>query len=270
MRQYAPLAKVELHRRFAAVTPTENGIIRFAGRYGLLGDGITLSYPPPSHLFIGESLGYWRQQIAQMGVLVALWDLVERRASDDLSTYVRWYRDPVRVTLEFVFGEGTLHRELTRRAWREQASPKTVWDGSGVDVSAAASQTIANEQFGRDDQDLLAHWSFGDPIGPARYFVHQRVNQRMKGHVSPAVLPFRRGDVFFFPDSLLGALYVHFALELSGGARRRAVCARPGCSRYFLRNHGNRLYCSEQCSKLHYYHKHKTGMVSAREGSELG
>jgi hypothetical protein len=40
------------------------------------------------------------------------------------------------------------------------------------------------------------------------------VNERLKGHVAPQVLPFHHGDIYLFPDDLLLTTYVHFALEI--------------------------------------------------------
>ena len=41
--------------------------------------------------------------------------------------------------------------------------------------------------------ELLERWEYGDPVEPARYYVHLEVNVRLTGHVSPAVLPYRKG-----------------------------------------------------------------------------
>ena len=56
-------------------------------------------------------------------------------------------------------------------------------------------------------------------------------NRQLKNHASPAVLPYRKSEIYFFPDCLRGALYTLFMLELSGRQRPAMLCARPGCGR---------------------------------------
>ena len=253
VRQYAPLGVPGLHRRFAGLSRTRKAILRFANRYGRLGHGVMLQEQHPASLFTGESFGFWDRQIVEMGLLLALWDLVEAEDRQMLSTFVRWQSDPRMVSLQLVFGEGRLHSEITRRIWRDLSSPRQVEEEAGVRLDRATSAVIAAEHLGPDSQALLANWAYGDEVEPVRYYVHREINQLMRGHVSPGVLPFRGGDIYFFPDCLLSALYVHFALEVSGRPRPQIAC--KGCGRYFRPSHGRR-YCNERCRKLTWYHNH--------------
>ena len=82
-----------------------------------------------------------------------------------------------------------------------------------------------------NDIELLERWEYGDSVEPVRYYLHREVNRQLKNHASPAVLPYRKSEIYFFPDCLRGALYTLFMLELSGRQRPAMLCARPGCGR---------------------------------------
>jgi hypothetical protein len=94
-------------------------------------------------------------------------------------------------------------------------------------------------------------------IEPARYDVCREINRQMQGHVSPAVLPFRQGDVYLFPDCLLAAMYVLFALEVSGKQRPAQMCRE--CGRYFVPQHGLQQYCEDRCRKRRYARQRRGG-----------
>lgn len=256
--QYAPLGVANLHRRFARLSVTQNAILSFANRYGHLGHAVMLD--SATCVFAGESLEVWRREIVQMGLLLALWDLVKAENRQELSTFVRWQREPRMVSLQLVFGEGRLQREMTRQIWRNFRSLR------GVPFDWAEGSVIAAENLGPDSQALLAKWAYGDEIEPVRYYVHRKINERMRGHVSPAVLPFRGGDIFFFPDCLTSALYVHFALEGSGRPRPQIAC--KGCGDYFRPLDGHQLYCFPRCRKLTHYHKKEEAKARQRRKAQ--
>lgn len=252
-RQYAPLAARELHRRFARLRRTERGILPFANRFGYLGHTLRpLKGQQLGPVSTGESLEFWRAEIAWMNMLIQVWDLVQTDSSNELSTFVHWRENPRSVSMNIVLAKGELNREATRRILYEAQSPTATMDKLGLELDLASGSIIAHEQLGTGD--LLKRWALGDPLGPARYFVHREINAHLKGKVSPAVLPFLEGAIYFFPDSLLSALYVHFALEVSGTPRPRSLCARPGCGRYFHPHHGRQKFCSDQCRKLKWAH----------------
>ena len=98
-----------------------------------------------------------------------------------------------------------------------------------------------------DIEGVLQRWRYGDVLEPMRYYVHKKVNDRLSGHVSPAVLPFLGGKIRLFPDSLLSALYLRFAFDLSsgGGYSREATC--QFCKQVFAQTRRDMKYCSKSC-----------------------
>ena len=263
VRQYSPLAVPNLHRRFARTEPIAESILTISNECGLLGHGLWLgdSGPGNREMVTGESLGFWQKEIEGMARLMALWDLVQSGSQRELSHLVEWTPPGTsqQVRLYLVDVDGKLRPDLAQ--WMRQ-NPREFYNRFRQDGDLAGPITfwevrvLAHQEKG-SDIELLERWKYGDPIEPARYFVHQEVNNRLRGHVSPAVLPFRKGEIFFFPDCLLSSLYTQFMLELSGRNRPAILCARPGCGRYFDPEHGRQRYCDKRCQQLAYYYRKK-------------
>ena len=263
-RQYSPLAVSSLHRRFARNEPTAESILAFANEYGFLGHPSWLGDPDASvqAMLVGESLGFWQKEVGRMARLMALWEVVKRGNSRDLSQLVEWTRQDrsqlVRLYLAVV--DGKVHPDL---ALRMRQGREEFWDYFRQNEDLVGPTTycemivLAHEEIS-GGTELLERWRYGDPVEPARYFVHREVNRRLRGHVSPAVLPFRKGEIRLFPDCLLSSLYTQFLLELSGRSRPAIVCARHGCGRYFEPAHGRQRYCDKRCQQLAYYYRKKT------------
>ena len=263
VHQYSPLAVPDLHRRFARTEPNADSILAFSNGYGFLGHGLWLgdSGPNDREMVVGESLGFWQKEIGHMARLMALWELVKRGSRRELSHLVEWTPPgkSQQVRLYLVDVDGTLRPDLAQFM---RQRPDEFHDYFRRDEDLAGRMrhrgvtVLAHEENG-SDVELLERWKHGDPVEPARYFVHREVNNRLRGHVSPAVLPFRKGEIFFFPDCLLSSLYTQFMLELSGRNRPAMLCERPGCGRYFEPAHGRQQYCETRCQQLAYYYRKK-------------
>ena len=164
-----------------------------------------------------------------MALLVQIWDFVAKEKRRQLAKYFKW---PNKQRVEF--------------EWKP--------DG-GLTL-------ICSEQV---RPQLLARWKPGEVIEPARFYVCDEINNALRGHVNTAILPLHDCDVFMFPDSLLSALYVQFALEVSG--RERPAIACKGCGIKFNPTHGRQAYHDEACRKKKWWresssHKEKHGSVS--------
>jgi hypothetical protein len=247
VRRYAPLAIPGLHRQFAALDVASQERLRgFANEYGLLTNGEQLVDPGatgrqsprtgPQHPRIGESVRVWQQEVPRIRRLLNLWDAV-RKAEDlgsscdsDLLPFIEWQEGPRRVLVKFEDDSGS-HSSFV--AWEAQPA---IGDG------------------GRHPE-ALAQWQTGDLVGPARYYVYDAVNVRLRGQASPAVLPFMHGELAIVPHTLLAALYVHFANELCGRMPALKKCRQ--CERYFVPQRTDQTYCSPSCRKKHSYHATK-------------
>ena len=265
VRQYPPLAVANLHRRFARTEPIAESILAFADKYGLLGHGSWLEDSGSSDqgMVIGESVGFWKKEIERMARLVSLWEFIMRGGRRELSPIGRMdatRRTSQQVRLYLVVcrrkaptGPRTMHAATHPDEFRDYFRRDK---GLATRMRHSEVMVLAHEENG-SDMELLERWKHGDPVEPVRYFVHREVNISLRGHVSPAVLPFRKGEIFFFPDCLLSSLYTQFMLELSGRSHPATLCERPGCGRYFEPTHGRQRYCDKRCQQLAYYYRRK-------------
>ena len=228
VKPYRPLQRRTLHRIFARTKPTEEGILRFANKYGSLTDGEKRS-------FYGEGPGgkvgfwkvepfdLWRRHIAQMGAYLELWDLVVASRGDELARrYVTWNS-------------------------RDQIAYVELTYAGGKDFAQYTKEHPVVQQWGKRrerDKESSAAEHF------ALYFVHSRVNQLLRGNVSPVVLPFQGGDMVFVPENLIAALWFLFALEIGGKPRPARICA--SCGQPFIPMHGKMRYCSQACRQAAY------------------
>ena len=196
-----------------------------------------------------------------MARLMALWELVKQGRRQELSHLVRWtpLGEPQRVTLYLVSVDGELRPDLAQCLWQNplEFSDHFRQDGDYAGRMPYTGGTLLADEENGFYPELLERWKHGDPLEPAKYYVHREVNNQQKGHVSPAVLPFREGKIFFFPDCLLSALYTKFMLEISGRERPAILCERPGCGSYFQPEHGRQQYCEKRCQQLAYYYRKK-------------
>ena len=268
VRQYPPLAVTNLLRRFARLKPTHESILTFANKYGFLGHSLWLGDPQLSgkqtqidDIPVGESLNFWQAEIEQMAQLMALWELVKHNRRQELAPFVQWSPPghALHVLIHLVSIQQELRPDLVQRARQHPTTlHKELRQEEGLVGHSfhSNSSVLAHEELS-SARELLERWEHGDPIEPARYYVHREVNKRLKGHVSPTVLPYRKGEIYFFPDCLRSALYTLFMLELSGRQRPTVLCARPRCGRYFKPAHGRQQYCERRCQQLAYYYRKK-------------
>jgi len=222
VRQYAPFKEKGLLRRFVRLSPTPERIRQFAHRYGYLGHPVQLYYPDHVGEFLwpGESLQFWQKEIEEISALVKLWDLIRNEQAGALTKYIHWRTRP-------------------RGVWLE-------WPSGRKDL--IASEVVS------EGRELLQHWKDGDLFKPARYFLCDQINERLRGHVSPSILPFRDGEIYMFPDCLRSALYVLFMLEVSWRTYAAIPCA--GCGEYFVPEHrSDQKHCSKACRNRKYYRK---------------
>lgn len=230
----------QLHRAFARLDGSPEQILAFANRYGALREGEvglqerTLRRREGSlreydvRLFHGEPLAAWRAEVAAMVQLVDLWNAVLLPDASKLAAAVEWTDSPRRVVIH-PQGKGV------NRPW----------------------SVVAHEEQ-PEERELLARWRPGDTREPVRFYVHLQVNRRLRGHVSPAVLPYVEDGsrIAHFPDSLLAALYVLFALELAEEKPvKRCKYERCPYGRTFTPTRSNQDYCSEQCKRNASYHR---------------
>ena len=270
----------DLHRKFAKVKQNEAGVLRFAGKYGLLeawserpnwgknivGHGAFLATPDSrkggyAYIHAIESLSFWLREIRDMKHLMHVWDLIKVKNAGALSKWVKW------TTLSSHPDEPGPHWTKNRVLWKEMEAE---FDAQGRLILESGRHSM---ELGREDSQnnpIPDSWRVGDILAPAYYYLCRKINDRLEKHVDPVVMPFMRGDIYLWPDCLLSAMYVLFALEASGKTRPPIICT--GCGTYFTPVHGRQSYCATACRKREHWRKHhgKSEIKAKAHESEKG
>ena len=99
-----------------------------------------------------------------------------------------------------------------------------------------------------NQKDLVERWKYGDCLEPARFYIHERINERLHGHVDSVIFPFIKSEIYMAPDCLISGLYLMLAFEISGHATEMKA-PRPckGCREKFSTTNDRKLYCSRNC-----------------------
>ncbi len=173
-----------------------------------------------------------------------MWQLVMRgeRAASELGRYVQWDRVEMR---------GSPPPAPRRRA--------SVSVAPGYPLPA---RRLAVEGYVGVDQPKLEligdHWRWGDTVEPMRDYIHQQVNEALRGHVHMAVVRAGPTEIRFYPDTLVAAVYAQFARALTSSALPEAVSRNRRCPQpAFIPDRPNKVYFSKQCREVDGYHRRK-------------
>ena len=248
-RYWYPFEFPDLHRRFATLnsrldetSPYSREILDFANKHGALGHTTSLvdpdpkseTYPAPpggpsvvrgekaplQAVLWGESFEYWADEVRKLAALVGVWDLVQAEDRNALDILVEWTQKDSRTAVGLdvaVSAAGNLMPEVVSRVMASRPNgqlPSEIMRDTGTQY--LSYELIAHSGVSPAHRQLLEKWQFGDPLEPARYWVHREVNKVMRAHVGPMILPFRNSQMTSVPDCLRGALYALFAQEISG------------------------------------------------------
>lgn len=257
LRRYRPLKKHSgLFRSFCEVTPDRRDIVRFANRYGPLlgprGDLITLPHSTdagsPQH-GIGESLSSWTTAIATMQQTVLLWTAAREGDVATLSRHITWRKGNDETGQDVFYNS---HPEF------EPVSGTTFPDGFTMTVIVSSTR----------DEAFFRHLMPGDVIRPAMILVQRRINEQLSTRVAPRILwdeDQTALKVYQVPESLLGALWLQFALavERNNDFRTCAECGTwfelsPGTAR------SDKIYCSTAC-RLKAFRRRKADAISRQD-----
>ncbi len=252
--RYFPLPKAGLYRKFAGLYD-DKSIIEFANRYGLLGKYVFVMPHGGGVVDWGESLARWKYESRTMGILLAIWDMVQKRDAGKLGQIIIWPR-PYNTALLQLLSE---YDESQKRWVAIQHKGKGYAPGLVIEV-------LASPQI---NPELLERWQMGMPVEPAKYYVYREVNKHLEGHVAPKILPFLKDRIYLFPDSLLAALWVMFLMEITGNVRIRQCDVCGEWKEVALTR--SSFYCSNTCRQKAYYKRHKkqTEVNHNERGGEL-
>jgi hypothetical protein len=195
---------------------------------------------------LGESLGRWFRESEELGIMLAIWDLVKDEQEGKLGQIIDWpwpKGDSVTVKMKAKFNQ-------------EAGSWEILPDGGGKSAEDTARYGELLAQRGKVPYkaELLDRWQKDDAIEPAKYYLCKEVNKGLKGHVSPQVLPFLKDRICLFPDTLLSAMWLMLFHEVTGGLQLR-MCDVCGEWKEYKKKRDT-FYCSVRCQMIAYRKRH--------------
>ncbi len=237
-----------LFRDFAQLETTQATVRAFANAYGMLGAGTTVvllnapqfavpsiaTYTSASQkeglkmVPMAESLGLWMEQIFTMHRAVQLWDALNSAA-------------PQRELCKFI-------------VWRDETSVMYRFDGSMEWIAA----TIHHPE-------LLPRLRYPDLVQPAWHQLQRFVNRQLEKFASCPQLLWENGKLplFIEPQSLIGGLWLQFALAIDGNRQYRTC---PGCGRWFEVGGGRKRADAGTCSPTCRQRKNRKPMAKQKDG----
>jgi len=252
-RQYPLLRRTGLLAAWDELTkgPTDAAIVRFADRYGLLGNGRVVRLRGAKQFVLGlrgEPAWEWQTAALTFRRLRELW------------TAVATLRDADSYSNQAVERSAALIKERMTQAPGRAFIYQVRSEGAGAGIERARVLTPPEGGWHK----LVRHESPGDEINASAYLVHLEINENLAGKVNAVLLPYRGSVLRFLPSTLLGALWLLFALEVSGEAARQIPCRH--CSAPFAPRRRDQRYCSKRCKDNAGYHR---GRASGESGSRL-
>ena len=232
-------AHSSLFRAFADLAPTTEGIFSFACRYGPLGIGLGLSGKsreflaartarrrqsrPPEYY---EEVSHWKEEIAEMGSFVALWESIANRDTAGLNQVISFNEREQAIMYR---SSVSLPRRGTRRA---------LWRGRRLDIDSPSGGPCPR----------------GDLIESASYILADALSDKVRLYAGLPTVAYERGCFRnrVVPKNLIGALWFQFA---SAVVRRAKFGQCAHCGGYFeCRSEGGgqgkragAKYCSDTC-----------------------
>lgn len=262
VRRFPVLNQPKLTRDFhrASLDASRPAILDFANSYGSLGSGQWLvrrgefTGPGPKRITMsgdprdfGEPWGLWQKEAITFRHLYETWQhIVVLQDRDSRSGYAV---DQAR-------------RELNRRiAWTDKGAIRFQSEVRIGDQRLPSWSWITAPEL-RDHEDITANIQWGDSVAAARFHIIRQINKRLSGHVDPYLLPFRNDALRFVPDSLLAAIYLRFAFEVSEGIGKLREC--EGCAVPFVPGRSDQQYCTKNCRERASYRRRVGGPRSER------
>lgn len=281
---YLPLTETPaLFRTFADTMATEEGILKFANEYGMLGGNASVvpagkeQLDPKSGWHtcpLAEPFRVWLNLIFSMRAVVALWDMLKARDLAGLEDCFSWQQDN---HIHYQPRAFWLQPDWTAEEKIQELPEEPSWF-EGEDIVAADPTFLTHDGWSRD---RFRHQRDVVLIEAALLAIETITNRFLPGGVSSRILldlKTGRPVLRHLPDSLDGVLWLQFAEAITAGKRFR-TCKQ--CGKWFeipLRGARNtREYCSNACRSMAYrgrqeraWQLHAAGKTPKEIAAELG
>jgi hypothetical protein len=258
---YAEFASIPTDARSVISGETSKRMLSFANRYGLLmrarsrstggyiGDA-RQSEPLP------ESLHGWLGAVRLLSGLLELWRSATAADSRSLRETVSWADRAIVLRRRWC---GAKDFPPVEHLGIAEPLP-TYWDKAGVIISSPEV-----------NPDILAAVPELSVIAPAKMYIQRWINAALRDNVVPQLASKANNPplfgIRFIPGNLFGALWLQFAMTVSG-EQRFGQCKH--CGKWYAAGTGERVrdYCKEgTCRQLAYYYRRKAKANSETQES---
>jgi len=215
--------------------PTQDAIYKFVQTFGWLGHlervDVVRSGPGFRVLHVGgsplsgEALTWWLDELACFSGVRQMWKAVLDLTGPDLLD------DPAKAARSSLRKHVAVGREEIRyRLPVPSSGHATAEPWVSVAVPGLKQRVPKN--------DLAALGTF---------VVCHVINEQIRDHAHPTLMPFQGRAMTHVPDCLLGAIYLRLANEVSSMSKnpKRKQC--PVCKRTFDYGNGNSVFCGDLC-----------------------
>jgi hypothetical protein len=268
-KAYRPLREFTgLFRTFADTKLSKEGILQFANTYGRLGGELGVNFTlseqefqnegcaelqvsnhrgktgskipdvfavenQTGDTFEGEPIEDWRSEISEMRATLRLWEALLHSDMSELKQVLRWEKDGVYYVNETV-----------------QSSLNARHSGSRI----AERKCIVSLR-----DPVLSGTKQGDVVTPGWFCLQQRVNDKLKEHLSSTKLLWSAQnhlELTIVPRSLISALWLQLARAVEGNRSYRSC---EFCQRWFevgAEVRADAKYCKNACRQKA-YRRHK-------------
>lgn len=248
-----------------AWSPTRGRIRDFVNRFGWLGrPGIVqVGHGRSPDASVAEPLSLWLWELGDFRDLVKLRDAVV--VLEARENYDRNKRDAARQLLAPRIVWSSNQRSVSYKSALQEMPPQDT-DALSVQLYQALRRSrrkrgtlIASLDGGEREQLAFSQLKPGNDLSAAQFVLREAINERLTGNVNVAMKP--QGEIRFWPQDLLTAVYLLFAVDLSGARPIEKACKNPRCpsDRPFIVTRRDKQYCSKACREQARYHRPPIG-----------
>jgi hypothetical protein len=265
VRRYLPLQEQSgLFLIFAETPPTEDGILKFVNRFGmLLNATVTVTTPPPggrkkakrNETLAPHEEGYelWRTAILEMRNAVQLWQFLEQGDTESLARHIRWRK-----------GEGKSQQA-------EYDSHPELPAGKHPPAPDRRTQEVITESSEYAGQ--LSQFRPGDVVSVVPLLLHRWLNRQLEGQLQTFVAldPDAGGlKMALTSANLLAGMWLQLAQAVCDHKQFRPcmVCGTPfEVSPETART--NRRFCSIACKNKSFRSRQEQAWQSFHQGKDV-
>ena len=233
----------KLFIEFSEIELSQEGILRFADKYGMLTHGEALFTPKYSHKegegepwkhgvgallhqkkgliyagVYGESFSFWKREIEHIKQTIQFWEWYKGENVAALRKVVYWTDDWKAV--KYTWGDKDTLSNYTK-------AKDYIKDYEAKDIKfQSSSNDIASNEI---SPKIFSTFMHGDLLLPAQYLVQSRINNKLNKHITKTKLLWNNKNklvLYLMPETLLGAIWFQFARAAAGEReyRRCSIC----------------------------------------------